>query len=160
GINPKTVATKLVFLGLQAELEHRRTLFKLYQSRGPFRTLQFDEQQSSHQTKLKPLAIPLVVEAKSRLILSLDVCQMPPSGPLARISEKKYGKRADHRLQTLHEVFRGLKAFLPPRGREAQLSSDSHPFYPPVLRRHLPEAHHPTVIGRKGQAAGQGELKK
>jgi hypothetical protein len=169
-LDPKTVARKLEFLGKQAESEHKRMLLSRWEQekkdekeekkksspRG-IDSVQFDEAMSFEHTKCKPLSIPLFVEASSRFILGIDVCLMPASGPLAELSRRKYGPRADHRQQSLSELLRGLKPFLSP---EACFRSDSHPFYPPLLKRHFPHATHEQELSREPSTVGQGELKK
>lgn len=118
--------------------------------------IQFDDMESSEHTKLKPLSIPMVVEEKTRKILSFDVVSMPAKGPLAEISRKKYGKRLDDRRKGWREVLTKVEPVL---SCHPTITSDSHTMYPQMIKRYLPRATHIREKGRKACIAGQGELK-
>jgi transposase-like protein len=157
GIDRKTVARKLQFLGAQARLSHEGFLKTLVKTRGPRLRIQLDEMETFEHTKCKPVSVPLIVDVPSRLILGVDACSMPANGPLAEISRRKYGPRANHRMPTLRRLIAKTSAHLDP---QVEVTSDSHPYYPPVIRAGLPQAAHLTVKGRKSASTGQGELKK
>ena len=82
---------------------------------------------------------------------------MPATGHLARISRKKYGKRADNRWAGLTTLFDQLATVLPPKIR---IESDQYPSYGTLVRTYFPEANFMQYKGRKGCVAGQGEMKK
>jgi transposase-like protein len=157
GISRKTVDRKLKFLGEQSRQELTRLLRETTLHRGSFTEIQFDEMESFEHTKCKPVSIPLVVDARTRLILGVDACSMPAHGPLAEISRRKYGPRANHRPRALRRVMRGVRPWVDPA---AEIRSDSHPYYPSVVRETFPKATHVQELGRKSSLGGQGELKK
>ena len=82
---------------------------------------------------------------------------MPAKGPLAAISRKKYGKRADERAQCAHSLFKEISPLLFPH---VEITTDQNPKYPNWLKPHFPKAKHTAVKGRRGCVVGQGELKK
>ncbi len=82
---------------------------------------------------------------------------MPAKGPLAEISRKKYGPRADDREQETRSLFESLASVLDPA---VQITSDEKPVYPSSIKPHFPEGTHQQVKGRRGAVVGQGELKK
>jgi hypothetical protein len=99
-------------------------------------TVQFDEQETIHHTKCKPLHIMLAVNEKYQLI-SAEVAEMPAKGHLAEISRKKYGPRKNERQAKLHELFSNIKNKY---GIFPQLiKSDKHPSYVGVLRAYYPD---------------------
>jgi hypothetical protein len=119
--------------------------------------IQFDDLETSEHSKCKPLSVPLVVEAKTRKILSFSVVQMPPKGLLVHIARKKYGPRPDQRAQGWREVLRQAAPLCIPG---VQITSDENPHYTLPVSRCLPGAQHIRVKGKRGCIAGQGELKK
>jgi len=66
-------------------------------------SIQFDELETIHHTKCKPLSIALVVSAEHELI-SAQVAEMPAKGRLSEISRKKYGPRKDERPEKLRQA--------------------------------------------------------
>jgi len=154
GINRKTAHRKLFFLGKLARLEHHHFLL---QRAGIPRKLQLDEMETFEHTKCKPLSIPLVVEEETRLILGLGVCRMPAKGPLAEISRRKYGFRPNERVSALRKLLKDTRHFVP---EPEHIRSDSHPYYPPLIRDLFPKTIHKTVESRRSAVTGQGELKK
>ena len=82
---------------------------------------------------------------------------MPAKGLLARKVPKKYLPRKDERMEGWDQL---LKRLTPVIAKDAEGKSDDHPFYPVVLKRHLPGVRHETVKGGRGAITGQGELKK
>lgn len=158
GINPKTVARKLHFLAAVEGEKNRRTVEE-YAARNPVTDVFFDDVETSHHTKCKPLSIPLAVNEK-RLILGFCVCLMPASGKLAALSRKKYGPRPDHRPQAIQELLESIRPLVHPCNSKIEFTSDQCPRYPGPVRRIYPGATHRRVKGRRGCVAGQGELKK
>jgi len=156
-ISRKTVDRKIRFLGPHARGGLTRLLKEQVKARGKFSEIQLDEMESFEHTKCKPVSIPLVVDARSRLILGVDACSMPAHGPLAEISRRKYGPRANDRIPTLLKV---LKTLTPLVKANVEIRSDSHPYYPSVIRRRLPGATHLREQSRRSSLGGQGELKK
>jgi len=152
-ISRTTVARKLSFLGVTAELEFNR-LNALHE---PAIEVQFDDLETFEHTKCKPLSVTLAVEKKTRRILSLEVSQMSAKGRLAKQAVKKYGFRKDLRAQGRRRLFKSL---LPLVSQEAQFESDQNPYYPKDLKAYFPNAKHVTYLGQRGSIVGQGELKK
>lgn len=156
-LDRKTVARKLVWLGSRAKREHEAFLAELAERPEKVRALQFDEMETFERSKCLPLSIPLAVEQRSRKILGFRVGEMPAKGPLAEISLKKYGRRADRRTAMAASLLSQLEGVLDPR---VEISSDENPKYPAWIRARLPRSVHKTFKGRRGCVVGQGELKK
>ncbi len=166
-INRKTVPRKLIFLGEQATQYLKQAITDLHAKGTKLNAIQFDEMESFEHSKCLPLSIPLVVQPESRKILGFRVCLMPAKGPLAGISVKKYGRRADHRAVAASSLFEELKPIIHPRAtiihdhqRSSAIISDQNPKYPNWLKPHFPNATHKTHKGQRGCVVGQGELKK
>lgn len=152
-IDQKTVARRLHYFAKVAEAER----YELLATRPKSIALQFDDMESFEHTKLKPLSIPLVVDAKTREVLSYDVAQMPAKGTTAAISRKKYGYRKDLRTPAwLHVLGEATKACI----NEVVITSDSHKRYPEVIRKTMPNAIHIQTKSRRACVVGQGELKR
>jgi hypothetical protein len=153
------VARKLRFLASQGELEldHQRRIFTR-NGEEPFQSLQTDELETLEHTKLKPVSVPLLVDAQTRFIIAIDACSMPAKGLLAMKSREKYGKRKDERRKTILRLFQRVTPFMDTCS--LQVKSDSSPLYPPLIRKAWPHAIHNTVLSRKSSNGGQGELKK
>lgn len=152
-LNKKTVVRKSNYLSAQAfgELEKQnRSLPRAME-------VEFDELETFEHTKCKPVSVPLMVEAKTRRILLIDVAQMPAKGPLARISRKKYGYRADHRPTKIRALLERSRDLI---SENAHIRSDSNPVYPFLIKSTLPKALHQQILGGRGAITGQGELKK
>ena len=130
-----TIARKLAFLGCQSRVDHQKWLEK-YQGKRAFNAVQFDEMESFEHTKLKPLSIPLMIEVTERKILGIDVCVMTAKGLTASLSVKKYGKRPDQRVETFKRLFETVRPSIQPK---AEMRSDSHPFYPSIVREMMPQ---------------------
>jgi len=156
--NRKTVVRKFLFLAERAELRQERFLESLRAAREKIASIQFDEMESFEHTKCKPLSIPLAVLPGSRKILALDVCVMPAKGPLAVISRRKYGPRADERGPSARQLLGRLK---PALVETPEVLTDEKPQYPSWLERSLgPRVLHRRFPGRRGCIVGQGELKR
>jgi transposase-like protein len=152
-----TVAREIEFLGLRGKLEHHDYLKSIEKSGRKVTEIQFDEMETFERSKCLPLSIPLAVEAGTRKILGFRVCSMPAKGPLASISRRKYGLRADDRDESVSSLFTELAPIIHPN---AKITSDQNPKYPVWIKSHFPNAQHKTVKGKRGCIVGQGELKK
>jgi transposase-like protein len=151
GINRKTVRRKQAFLGEIAKQNHQKRI-----EGKVFDHIQFDDLETIEHTKLNPVSVPVVVSC-SRKILGFKVARIPAKGHLAKISRKKYGKRANEVPQKRDELFAEIKNWIHPC---ATVESDCHPHYPEVLKRHLPRCLHLTYLSDRATVAGQGELKR
>lgn len=154
-INRKTVARKLIFLGLQARFRQMHYLKQFVLC--PVERAQFDELESFVHTKLKPLSVALMVDQNHRKILGFQVSQMPAKGLIARKSREKYGLRPDERADGMETLFHETAPLL---SRTAMLTSDQNPKYPGWLKQYPNQWSHHTTKGRRGCIVGQGELKK
>lgn len=154
GVNRKTVERKLAFLGQKYRRLNRRYCER---RRGTIKELQLDDLITKENSKLKPLAVTLLVESDSRRILALEVARIPAFGHLAKLAVQKYGKRADEHPAALERVFSELAPLMHPRAR---IKSDEHKRYGAVIKKYLPHAEHLTYRSERARVAGQGELKK
>jgi hypothetical protein len=160
GINRKTVVRKLLFWASVGQAERQRFLRETAQGGEKMKMtdIQFDEMETFEHTKCKPLSIPVVVDAKTRRILSLGVASMPASGRLAEISRNKYGVRADLRAEVAVSILSEVRDSL---RSDVSVTTDQNPKYPGWLRAALPPGmKHRAVKGRKPRASGLGELKE
>ncbi len=155
-INRKTVTRKKKFLATQARVELIELIQKLYPEGSGATDVQFDDMESFHHTKLKPLSIPLVVENNTRIILGFGVCAMPAKGLNAVKSIKKYGYRPDDRAPMWRKIFKRLRPYI---DQSAAFHSDKNPIYPLALRKHFPNAEYTRSRSRRACVVGQGELK-
>ena len=152
-INKKTVVRKMIHMGTRAQAR----LLVLNSKRRKSTVIEFDDLETFEHTKCKPLAVSLVVEAKTRWILGYEVAQMSAKGLLVTKSFKRYGKRKDQRTQARHRLFKRIKNGI---NAECIIKTDENPHYTQSVRRFFPGAVHLTYLGRKSSLGGQGELKK
>jgi len=152
-ISRTTVTRKLIFLGKTC----REDLRVHNNSKAKAETVEFDDVETYEHTKCKPLSITMVVEHKTRRILSFAVSEMPCNGKLAAISRKKYGKRPDQRARGRKLVFTEVTPLMK---EGALIKSDQSPHYPKDVRVFFPKSEHQTFKGRRGASTGYGELKK
>ena len=117
--------------------------------------IQFDDLITSHHTKLKPVTIPIAVEAGTRVILAGEVAPIPAFGRLAKTSIKKYGKRKCENQKALNKVFETLKTFTP-----MSIVSDEHSKYERTVKRFFPKVPYAQFKSKRARIAGQGEMKK
>lgn len=157
GVNRKTIVRKLIFLSEQAAQSHANFLTELERAGGRLKAIQFDEMESFERSKCLPLSIPLVVDAENQRILGFGVCSMPANGPLALVSRRKYGPRADDRKAEVSALFTRLASIVDP---QAQFGTDQNPKYPSWMKPHFPAVKHRAFKGRRGCVVGQGELKR
>ena len=153
GTSKNTVARKLAFLGNQALREHEEFVRK--QAR-VLSEVQFDELETFEHTKMKPVSVPLAVDAKSRTILGFQACSMPAKGLLASRSRRKYGYRIDQRPKALRALMKELSPWV---SSTTLIRSDSNPSYPRIVKSHYPSLSHELELSRRGCGTGQGELK-
>ncbi len=150
--NRKTVIRKFLFIGLHAE-----RVLELHRESCPVATeVEFDDLETSEHSKLKPLSVALMVEAKTRRILGFRVAQMPAKGLLAAKSRKKYGYREDERKLKRESLFAELKPFL---SDNVLIKTDESPHYPSSIKSFFPQSTHATFKSKRGCVVGQGELK-
>lgn len=154
GVSRRTIARKLIYLGRLCRNMHHEFL-KPYH--GKIKTIQFDELQTIEHTKCKPLSVAVAVSVEDRKILGVEVSSMPATGYLAAISRRKYGKRPDHRKQGLKRLFSSVSKTLI---KEADIYSDEHPYYAPIIKHYFPQARYYQSKSVKSAVSGQGELKK
>lgn len=153
-VSRKTVRRYLILLGISC----RRDLdLDLKGRKGEVSQFQFDDMETFHHTKLKPLSITLAVEKDTRRILGFSLAQMPAKGKTAADSRKKYGPRKDHRDEGLDHLLKALTHIVIP---ECIITTDKCPRYPKAIKKHFPKAKHIAVKGRKAKSTGQGELKQ
>ena len=157
-VNRKTVTRKLIYLSKKSLLENEATLSKHHK----VDSVQFDEMETTEQTKCKPVAIALAVESKTRIVLGFTVSRMPAKGPLAAIAKKKYGKRINERRNGLETL---MESIVPRLANHVNLMSDMCPFYAKVVDHTLGKNKdlsitYKRVKGRRGCVSAQEELKK
>ena len=119
--------------------------------------VQLDEMFTFEHTKMKPIAISVIVDADNFRILGAVAARSPATGHLAEKSRKKYGKRLDETPGKRDKLLESLKAVIDPG---CCFQSDMHTEYPGVIGEHFPEASHEATKGRKACITGQGELKE
>lgn len=153
GVNRKTIARRLLFLGAMA----RANQDKFRSGLGNVKFIQFDDLETIEHSKCKPLSVAIAVAKNSRIILGFSISQMPAKGLLAKRSVRKYGHRTDQRSQGWNELFSSVKPIVAP---EVILMSDSNPTYPDYVKTHFPNAEHKVFKGGRGASTGQGELKR
>jgi hypothetical protein len=152
-INKKTVVRKMIHMGLRAQAK----LESLNRRRPRSTVVEFDDLETFEHTKCKPLAVSLVVEAKTRWILGYEVAQMSAKGLLVAKSLKRYGKREDQRTPARHRLLSRIRNYI---NAECVIKSDENPHYIRSIKRFFPRSAHHTYLGRKSSLGGQGELKK
>lgn len=153
GVHQKTVARKLAYLGAKARLRQRNLLQRMRKESLP--EVQFDDLITSHHSKLKPLTVPVAVDAGKRLILAVEVAQIPAFGHIAKKSVKKYGRRKCEHKVALNQLFKELAPL-----NIQSFKSDEHHNYHPALRRHFPSIKYRQYKSKPATVVGQGEMKK
>lgn len=128
GMTYNNTYKKFIWLKALVDIEKKRMQFKAEE-------IQFDEMETIHHTKCKPLSIVLAVNEMG-LLLEAKVAEMPAKGRLAGFSFQKYGPRKDERNEKLHEVFQILKEkieFTP-----QLIRSDSNWSYNKIVNTYFP----------------------
>ena len=157
GVSRTTLVRRFRFLAREARERHAKNLDLVLATQGQFENLQYDELHTFEHSKCKPTVVGLVLTKDRRFILGSSVAQIPASGPLAAVSRKKYGYRADHSNQKRHELFSKLAPYIAPN---ATIGTDEHKRYPAAIRKHFPDANHQRFKSIRGCVTGQGEMKK
>lgn len=96
----KNTYNKFLWLIKQAQITKNQLRLKA-------QVLQFDELETIHHTKCKPLSICIMVNENYQ-VLSLETAEMPAKGRLAQFSVQKYGYRKDDREIVLDQSFSNL----------------------------------------------------
>ena len=125
--------------------------------RQKFKQIVFDEVISKESSKLKPLAIPLLVAHPSRLIIDFDVASMEAQARFKAESEARYGCRVDERATMVTKVLCRSRKYI---ADQALVLVDKDPLYPELLHKVIPAARPLRIKSRKAHCSGQGELKK
>ena len=155
GVNKVTVARKFDYLAKKASLKNERFRQKL--AKNQVTHFQFDDLITKEKTKLKPLSVSVVVDAKRRFILGANVSQIAAFGHLAEVSKKKYGQRKSNHMEVLDKTFNQISGIVCPL---STIQSDEHKNYQPVINKYFPQAEYKQYKSERGCVAGQGELKK
>lgn len=150
----KTIERKFIYLAKKARM-NQQELLKTW-AQNPLTEIQFDDLISSIHTKLKPIAVSVVVDPMTFKILGASVSEIPAFGKIAEISRRKYGRRANHHPQTLSKLLFSLKSSIAP---DALFKTDEHKRYPEIIAKHFPRASHKTSKGLPATIVGMGELK-
>ena len=101
--------------------------------------LQFDEMETIHHTKCKPLSICLVVNEEYQ-VLQAQVAEMPAKGKLAEFSLKRYGKRNDEREKVMDETFQDVHGKL--MESPMVIKSDAKASYRNHVEKYFPEVQY------------------
>ena len=105
----------------------RKAQVKLLKEHKKFSNVQFDGLQTFEHTKLKPLAIGLIVETKTRFVMGMRVSTQPSNCNLVKVSLKKYGKRKDGRPEGWDILWGGLTQYMT---EDVTITTDKNPMYP------------------------------
>lgn len=129
GVNPKTIARKLLYLGRIARNTHEYRI-----KTGYFKTshMQFDEMESYEHTLAKPVSIALAVDTDSGHIIDAQVSSIKSHGRLGDIARRKYGFREDTRDASREDVFKAMNQVSLPG---AFIITDKNPAYAAFHRR-------------------------
>lgn len=153
-IHKKTAERKLPLLARRCRKLNQRYLEKF---KGRVHNIQLDDLITKENSKLKPLSVTVAVDEDRRMILALEVSQIPAFGHLSKLALKKYGHRKDEHFEGLTRVFQKITPIV---SSEVLVKSDEHQRYPGFISAYLPRAKHQTFKSERGCIAGQGELKK
>ena len=130
GVTQKTVASKLAWLAKQAERFHEKAIVS-----GELNTsyIQIDEMETYEHTRLKPLSISIAVRVKTGQIIDMKVATMNCHGPLAALSQKKYGLRKDTRKEANGSVIETVRRVVN-TGSGLTVGCDSKSSYPGLIK--------------------------
>ena len=154
-IDRKTVKRKLIYLAQKARLSQNQYLAELSQTKLKF--IQFDDLITIEHTKLKPLAVSVAIDKKTRSIIGAYVAPIPAFGLLSEKSKRKYGPRQNLHKQALKRLFEKMQSIADPL---VIIESDEHKTYPEFVQRYFSQATYKTYKGHPACVVGQGELKK
>lgn len=153
GVNPKTIARRVLFLGEKCAELNRKARDK----RKNIHHVVIDDLITKENSKLKPISVSLAVDEDSRRILGVEVSQIPAFGHLSKIALKKYGYRASHHMDGLERLFQSIT---PSLSTHVRIKTDEHSSYPYVIKKYLPHCNHESYKSERAHVAGQGEMKK
>jgi len=153
-LHPKTIQRKIEFLAKKARLSQIKLHHQIEQA--PVIDIQLDDLITSVHTKLKPVALSVVVNPNNRYILGAIVSEIPAFGKMAEISRRKYGRRKNQHPKNLDLLLQKLKPVIDPR---AHFKTDEHKRYPELIQKHFPHSRHERFKGERASVAGFGELK-
>ena len=146
GINRKTVAKKLAWMGSQARAAHQEFL----RSRKLCVVdVQFDELETCERTKLKPLSIALAVSEQGGEILGCQVATMNCHGHKAATSVGKYGRRLDTRQAACAQVMQDVAKVA---ASCVTVATDQKASYRKIIANVLPTATHTAYLSRRNPA--------
>lgn len=106
--------------------------------------LQIDAMETIEHTKLKPLTIPICVDADYKIVAT-EIGRINAKGHLAAISLKKYGPRPNELESSLRNLLLKLKTRAP---HPLTITTDSHPLYPKLIKEFFPLSEHIQVSSR------------
>ena len=133
GVSFMTVYRRFLWMSSLAETAHKQFLDSLTEAQELF----LDEMESIEHTKLKPLTIPLIIDANQR-ILGVQVGEIPAKGQLASIARKKYGPRNHESELRMRELLESL----PKSIRPLVVNSDGKSSYPELIKNRWPGVIH------------------
>jgi transposase-like protein len=143
--------TYLKFLWLRKVINLRQG-----QLRFSAQNLQFDELETIHHTKCKPLSIALVASNRHEL-LAAQVAEMPAKGRLAEFSRIKYGPRKDERLEQMLKALKLAKQRV--HGSVViKLESDAKPGYQKLCRTVFEDVEYVQHVSRQDRKRLQDRL--
>lgn len=134
GLTYKNTYLKFLWLSSQAQLAKAQLTFNA-------KSLYFDEMETIHHTKCKPLSIGLIVNDEY-LILDAQVAEMPAKGRLAAFSVQKYGIRKDCREAMLQTLFKETHSKL--RVSPLEIFSDAKSSYRKFVQEFFPSSKYET----------------
>lgn len=134
GLTYKNTYHKFLWLIKQASQKKQSIIYDA-------KNLYFDEMETIHHTKCKPLSIGIMVN-ESYEILDLQVAEMPAKGRLASFSVLKYGVRKDEREQVMQMMFKNLKKSL--NKSPEKILSDAKPSYRKFVENYFPDSIYET----------------
>lgn len=103
--------------------------------------VQFDEMETIHHTKCKPLSIGIAVN-EGYQILALQVAEMPAKGRLSDVSVRKYGPRNDDREEMIRGLLQGVSSRL--NTQPILIKSDAKSSYKKHVKEVFPGVNYET----------------
>jgi transposase-like protein len=153
-VHRTTISRKLLYLAEKARLNQKEFLASIQE--GAIKNIQLDDLITSVHTKLKPLAISVVIDSETRLILGAKVSEIPAFGLIAKISRKKYGRRKNLHPKNLNHLLENIQPLIHPN---VLIKTDEHKHYPEIIQRNFPHSIHRQFKSERASVAGLGELK-
>ena len=127
GLTYRNAYLKFLWLAEQSRLKNSVIKYNA-------KVVQFDEMETIHHTKCKPLTIALMVSENYEL-LEAQVAEIPAKGRLSQFSVKKYGKRLDKSHEALSLCFGHLAQKL--ESSPIKMMSDAKPGYRKFVRKYF-----------------------